>query len=185
MKKKISKIISKLVMAAVGIVLIIKPGEALTGIIRFLGVALLLIGLFGIISFIASPSKGIIAGFFLVLSVLAALAALIPLFKPSLIVAIFPFVIGITLAINGIADSIEAVSLRSITGVWIIPLVLSLLAIVGGCVIAFYPFATMDLLVRIVGAILVYNAVVGLFMAVTYKPPVRSDGVIDITEANS
>ena len=184
MKGKLSKIISKLVMAAVGIVLILKPGEALTGIIRFLGIALLLIGLFGIISFIASPVKGIVAGIFLILSILAVLLSLIPLLNPAFIVAIFPFVIGIALAINGGVDFVEALSLRRTNGVWFVPLVLSLLAVAGGCVIAFNPFGTADLLVRVVGIVLVYNAVVGLFLAVTYKPTVNANGVIDITDNN-
>lgn len=184
MKNKVSKIVSKILMAAVGVVLIAYPGTALVTLIRFLGAAIALIGIFGIISYIAAPYKGVIATLLCIVSTIALLASIIPIAKPSIIVAIFPLIIGIAIAIHGISNVFEAIALKAALGIWFVPMVLSLLTVAAGCVIAFYPFSTMDFLVRTVGVILVYNAVVGLFMAVTYKPKVGANGVIDITENN-
>lgn len=181
---KLTKILAKLILAAVGVVLIVSPGSTLTIIVRVLGGALMLIGLIGVISFVASPYKGVLATFLFVLSSIAILLSLVPLINPGFVISFFPFVIGIGLAVKGIADMVEAFSLKRTLGVWFVPLLLSLLTVAAGCVIAFYPFGTMELLVKIVGAVCVYNAIVGLFMAIMYKPPVEINGVIDITEDN-
>ena len=140
--------------------------------------------MFGIVSFIFAPHKGFIVTGLFILSMIAVLLSIIPIAKPEIIIAIFPFIIGIAIAINGIANAFEAIALKAATGIWFVPLVMSFLATAAGCVIAFYPFSTMDFLVRVVGIILVYSAVVGLFTAVTYKPPVVKNGVIDITDRN-
>ena len=182
---KITKIFSKLVMAAVGVFLIAYPGSMLEIIVRFLGAALLVIALIGVISYIASPAKGLIATVLLVLSIIGILVSIIPLAKPALLIGFFPFVIGIGLAVKGVADVIEAFSLKRTLNFWAVPMILSILTIAAGCVLAFYPFETMDILVRIAGGVCIYNAVVGLFMAFVYKPPVVVNGVIDITDSNS
>ena len=184
MKSKVSKIVSKVLMAAVGVMLIANPGTALESLIRFLGAALLLIGLFGIITYILSPLKGFISTVLFVFAVIASLLSLIPIIDPSVIIAIFPIIIGIALAINGITNTVEAFALKGVVGLWIVPLILSLLTVAAGCAIAFYPFKTMNLLVRVVGIIMVYSSVVGLYMAISYKPKVMSNGVIDITNSN-
>ena len=188
MKTKLSKMLSKLVMAALGVVLIMYPATALQSLIRFIGIAIAVIGVFGILSFFASPYKGFIATAIFVGAIIAVLLSIIPIAKPEIIVAIFPLIIGITIALNGIAGAFEAIALKPIMGVWFVPLLLSLLAAAAGLFIAFYPFKTMDFLVRIVGIILVYSAVVGLFIAVTYKPPVKKTTkkgeVVDITDIN-
>ena len=189
MKTKLSKIMSRLVMAALGVLLIANPSTALQSLIRFIGIAIAVIGVFGIISYIAAPYRGFIATAIFAGSIIAVLLSIIPIAKPAVIVAIFPLIIGISIAVNGIVGAFEAVSLRPALGYWFVPLLLSLLAAAAGLVIAFYPFSTMDLLVRIVGVILVYSAVVGLFMTVTYKPPVnkrppKKGDVVDITDIN-
>lgn len=184
MKSKLSKIFSKIIMAAVGIILLIQPGAALVSLIQFLGIALLIIGGFGVISYIFSQRKGVISTLLFIGSIILALAALIPTFKPAMLVAIFPFVVGIVIAFNGLAGVFEAISMRTFSRIWGVPLLLSVLTVAAGCVIAFYPFETVELLVRIVGGVLIYHAVVGLFMAVTYKPIVEPDGTINITDMN-
>lgn len=184
MKSKLSKILSKLVMAAIGILLLIQPGAALVSIIRFIGASLLIVGCFGVISYIFSPSKGVISTLLFIGSIILALAALIPTFKPALLVAIFPFVIGIVIALNGLAGVFEAISMRAFSRIWGVPLFLSVLTVAAGCVIAFYPFETVELLVRIVGGVLIYHAIVGLFMAATYKPVIEPDGTVNITDMN-
>ena len=192
MKTKVSKTISKLVMAAIGVVLIAYPETALQTLIRFIGVAIALVGLFGIISYIAAPYKGVIATILFIGAIIALLASIIPIAKPGIIVAIFPLIIGIVIAINGIANAFEAIALKPVLGVWFLPFVMALLAAAAGCVIAFYPFKTMDFLVRLVGAILVYSAVVGLFVAVTYKPSKlpksgkagKNGEIVDISDIN-
>ena len=181
---RFAKIIAKLAMIAVGIVFIVYPGTALTIVVRILGAVLMLIGFIGVISFVSSPYKGVLATFLFVLSCLAILLAFIPLLNPPFIIAFFPFVIGLALAIKGIADIVESITLRKVLGIWFVPLSLSILTVVAGCVIAFYPFHTMDLLVRIVGVICVYNALVGLFMVLSYRPKVGANGVVDITDSN-
>ena len=184
MKSKASKIISKIVMAVIGVVLIAFPGTALVSLIRFIGIAILLIGLFGIINFIVSPVKGVITSLLFGGAVILALLSLLPIIKPELIIAIFPIAVGIVILVNGIGNVFEAISMKAMLKGWFVPLILSLLTVVAGCLIIANPFATTDMLVRVVGIILVYNAVVGLYLAVTYKAPREVNGVIDITDMN-
>ncbi len=184
MKSKASKIISKVVLAAVGVLLVLHPTSALEGLIRFLGIAILLIGLFGIISYVASPVKGIISTLLFILSIIVTLLAIIPVASPSIIVAIFPIAVGIAIAISGIGNFIEAISLKRILGVWFVPMLLSILTIAAGFVIMTNPFSTTELLVRVIGTVLIFTAVVGMFNAVSYKPQIKSNGVVDISNMN-
>ncbi|MBQ1389076.1 MAG: DUF308 domain-containing protein [Clostridia bacterium] len=184
MKSKASKIISKVVLAAVGVLLVLNPNSTLEGLIRFLGIALLLIGVFGIISYAASPIKGIISTILFVLAIVVSLLALVPVINPSAIVAIFPIVVGIAIAVSGIGNLIEAISLKNAVGAWFVPLVLSLLTIAAGFVIMTNPFSTTALLLRVVGVVLIFTSIVGLFNALSYKPQVMQNGVVDISNMN-
>lgn len=184
MKSKVSKIISKVIMAAIGIILIIYPGTALEKLIQFIGIAALLVGLSGVLSYLFSANKGLISTLLFAGAVILILASVIPIARPSLIIAIFPLVIGLVIAFHGLGNAFEAINSRPFVSRWYIPLILSVLAVIAGCIIAFYPFAAIDFVVRIVGIVVVYNAVVGLYMAVTYRPHADENGVIDITDIN-
>ncbi len=185
MKNKMSKIISKIIMAAIGLILILWPGTTLEAIVKIFGIALLVVGITGVLGYVISPFKKGLAKLWFAGAIIIILLSLIPVTRPDLIVAIFPLVVGIGIAITGIGNVIEAISIKSFSGAWIVPLLMSLLTVAAGCIIAFYPFRTMDLLVRIVGAVILYNAIVGLFMAFKYNPKVNPNGSIDITDINS
>ena len=67
---------------------------------------------------------------------------------------------------QGVDNLLTALSIRSAGGAgWGVMLALSALAILSGLFICSNPFGVQRTLLRVIGAVLVYNGVVGLFGA--------------------
>lgn len=162
-KSKLASILIAVIMIAVGVILFARPGETLTTVLRIFGAALLVVGGIGIISLIvrkdqkASPVEFLIPG-------LEAVAGLIILAAPQIVVTPFPIVIGAIIALYGLSDVYDAFRRRKNGEPWQTPLILSVITVVLGLLVLFHPFGTMTVLVRIIGAVLVYQGAIELYL---------------------
>ena len=96
----------------------------------------------------------------------AIVAGLVVLIKPGWVIAVFPMVAGVFVAFNGILNTLHALQTRRAgSRGWQILLVLSLLSIVVGILLFANPFAYMSTLVILLGAVLIYNGILGIIAA--------------------
>ena len=161
-KSKINTIVSMLVMIAVGAFLLIRPGDTLTTAVRIFGIALLVIGAVGIASQLLKKDERNVIG--LIISAAEAIAGVI-IASPAFVVSLFPIVVGVIVALYGLSDLITALNMKKEDiGAWKLALILSTITIILGVILFMNPFQTMTTLVRIIGVVLVYKGITGLFI---------------------
>lgn len=153
-------LISGVFLIIVGLVLLFFPEETTRMIAYIAAVLLLVMGVSQIIGYLRSdPGMGrhnssLVAGIFLVI------AGLIVYFRAEAVISIIPIILGIIIAISGVAKLQQAVDLaRMKVSRWSTVLAVSLLNIILGVVIFFNPFSTVMTLLRFVGIGLVYSGV--------------------------
>ena len=161
-KSKINTIVSMFVMIAVGAFLLIRPGDTLTTAVRIFGIALLVIGAVGVASQLLKKDDRSVIG--LIISAAEAIAGVI-IASPAFVVSLFPIVVGVIVALYGLSDLITALNMKKEDiGAWKLALILSTITIILGVILFMNPFQTMTTLVRIIGVVLVYKGITGLFI---------------------
>lgn len=162
-KSKINAIVSTIIIIAVGVFLLIRPGETLTTAVRLFGIALLVLGAMGVVSqLIKRDDRSVIS---LIISVVEAVIGIIIIASPAFVVSLFPIIVGIIIALYGLSDLLAALNMKKADiGSWKIALILSVITIILGIVLFVNPFKTMSTLVRIIGVVLVYKGITGLFI---------------------
>ena len=164
---KLLHIFEMVVLTALGFWLILHPYQSLKTAVRLLGVALLVSGGLAIGFFAFSKQKSDLRTVgILILGSVAAVLGLVVLIKPGWVIAVFPMAAGIFVAFNGILNTLHALQTRKAgSRGWQILLVLSLLSIVVGILLFANPFAYMSTLVILLGAVLIYNGILGILAA--------------------
>ena len=153
-----NKIVSCIVLLALGILLLIAPGETLARSVRLVGIILLAGAVIGLLIYFLSKNAER-SPLVLFESIIAAAIAIFFIAAPGVITGILPLMFGIVLLLNALLDLITA--LRLPRGK-VLAVLLSMLAIVAAVVIICNPNALADLITRIIGAAFIYSAVVGL-----------------------
>ncbi len=151
-------LVSGIFLIIVGLILLFFP-EGTTRLIAYItAVLLLVLGIAQIIGYLRSePGMGrhqssLAAGIMLVI------AGLIVYFRAEAVISIIPVIMGIIIAISGVAKLQQAVDLaRMKVSRWSTVLVIALLNIVLGVIIIFDPFSTAMTLLRFVGIGLIYS----------------------------
>ena len=94
------------------------------------------------------------------------LAGIVILAAPSFVLKAFPFIAGLIILVLGIVDVVRAVQvlLETVDG-WKTSVALAALTVIVGIIIMINPFGSMKLLVRVIGAILIYHAVTGILVS--------------------
>ena len=166
-KSKLGGILSMAVMILAGLVLLFKPGEALETAGRIIGIALLVYGIISIVGYLVLKSGNEQSAGELIWGIVAAVAGIIIMIGPKFLIDIFPMVMGVLIAASGVRNLIRAISVKRAGGSgWGTLILLSIITVLLGVLVFFNPFKTMTVLVRIIGAILLYNGIVGLIAAI-------------------
>ncbi len=160
---KLSKILSLIVVALVGLFLVIYPGDTLNIVVGVFGGALLLIGVVGIVSYFMHKNNRNL--FDLVVAIVEAIIGLIVITNIGFVISLFPIFAGVIIALQGVLYLISTLRMKSNNNdSWKLGVVLSLIMIAFGVLVFANPFATQATLVRLAGVALIYNAVSGLII---------------------
>lgn len=162
-RSKMNAIVSMIIMIAVGVFLLIRPGDTLTTAVRIIGIALLVLGAVGIASqLVKKDDRSVIS---LIISAVEAVIGIIIIASPAFVVSLFPIIVGVIIALYGLSDLLAALNMKKAdNGGWKLALILSVITIILGIVLFANPFKTMSTLVRIIGVVLVYKGVTGLII---------------------
>ena len=161
---KNSSVLSLVIMLLAGFFFLIFPGGSILLAVRILGIVLILAG---VISAAGEISKKVDKSDIKLLCCVAEIiAGIVILAAPSFVLKAFPFIAGLIILVLGIVDVVRAVQvlLETVDG-WKTSVALAALTVIVGIIIMINPFGSMKLLVRVIGAILIYHAVTGILVS--------------------
>ena len=165
LKSKFTNILKLIIIVALGLVLIFYPGQTLDTAVKALGIVIIVAGVVAFISSLTQKDKNAYVMFQLIGAIIGIVAGIIVLTNRGLVISIFPVLTGVGIAIYGAFGIAQAMTFRRFyTTGWQVPILFSFITVGVGVLIAANPFSTMNTIVRIVGIVLVYNGVVGIYM---------------------
>lgn len=170
MKRKITSSLIYFVLAVVGILLFVKPMSSLVLAIRVLGVAFLLTGVAAIVMYFFKENRAGFDSFQCVGGGVFVIIALVLLTNPGFVISIFPILTGIIVAIYGVLLTSQTLNYKKqeVKG-WEVSLGLSIITICIGIIIFINPYRSAAIALRLVGAVMVYSGVSGIWFSVTQK----------------
>ena len=154
-----------ILLIVLGAILVIKPGAMMTSFVRLVGTAGLAYGLY---SLFISKKRAVWSTLDTGAAILLALAGLFLLISPQTIINILPTAGGIMIILTGAYNTLKALDARQykVDKSWQMSLLLAAVTVVLGIVILTHRFGTMELLVRILGGVLIYNGLSSLWMLI-------------------
>ena len=170
MNSKLTQILYLIILIVLGAVLVIYPGDTLTIGVKVLGAGLLISAIVAIVSLLIRKDQIEMAVFPWVGAVVTAIAGLVVLLNPELVISVFPIIAGAGILLYGASGLFKAMNYRKGGfGGWKMALVFALITILFGILIVANPFKTATIIVRLIGIILMYNSVSGIWFRIAFK----------------
>jgi len=95
------------------------------------------------------------------------IAGIIILSSPAFVISLYPIIIGIIVVLYGLSDVLSAIQMKRLgITAWKPSIILAAISVILGIVILCNPFGTVSALVRIIGIVLIYKAITGMFILV-------------------
>lgn len=152
-------LISAIVFAVLGVLLIAAPGKMLRYTAFIIGGVCIACGVYAIISYIVNKASS----FVLTLGIISTITGIVICAAYRQIVSVIIFILGIILLAGGVVDLVNSVYVAvSRRRSWILTVILSVASIVLGIISITNPFDTQEKIVQFVGAGLVVFAVVDI-----------------------
>lgn len=164
---KASMFVMQLVYLALGLALVFAPDMSARVLCYACGAALLAVGLLAVWRFAAARQERLLfAWFSLVYGVLFTVLGIFLLVQPDTVLTVLPAVFGVFVLLDSLGRIQNALELRRAGLVrWWGLLFFALLSVVLGVLILINPFAALTTTVRVIGAVLLIESVLGLACA--------------------
>ena len=164
---KASMFVMQLVYLALGPALVFAPDMSARVLCYACGAALLAVGLLAVWRFAAARQERLLfAWFSLVYGVLFTVLGIFLLVQPDTVLTVLPAVFGVFVLLDSLGRIQNALELRRAGLVrWWGMLFFALLSVVLGVLILINPFAALTTTVRVIGAVLLIESVLGLACA--------------------
>ena len=154
-----TSIITSLVLAIIGMVMIYNPQTTMQFISTVLGVFFIVIGVIKLINYFVAKGNSSIFSNDIALGIISILIGLVVIVYSSTIENLFRIMIGIWIIYSGFTRLTLSFKLKNVNErIWAFVLILSILMVIGGIYVTFYPGALMIT----VGIILLIYAVMDL-----------------------
>ena len=164
---KASMFVMQLVYLALGLALVFAPDMSARVLCYAFGAALAVVGLLAVWRFAAARQERLLfAWFSLVYGVLFTVLGIFLLVQPDTVLTVLPAVFGVFVLLDSLGRIQNALELRRAGLVrWWGMLFFALLSVVLGVLILINPFAALTTTVRVIGAVLLIESVLGLACA--------------------
>ena len=164
---KASMFVMQLVYLALGLALVFAPDMSARVLCYACGAALAVVGLLAVWRFAAARQERLLfAWFSLVYGVLFTVLGIFLLVQPDTVLTVLPAVFGVFVLLDSLGRIQNALELRRAGLVrWWGMLFFALLSVVLGVLILINPFAALTTTVRVIGAMLLIESVLGLACA--------------------
>jgi len=159
-------LITIIVTAVLGVFLIAKPNEMIAYTSLIIGAAVILSGVFAIISYLVKKDTKLP----LVMGVIAVISGIIICCAYRQIVSVMIFILGIILLVGGILDLVNSIDVaRRHYRSWLFTVILSAASIVLGIISIVNPFEAQSKIVQLIGAGFIIFAVLELVTYIQVK----------------
>ena len=165
-----SSIITSVLLATLGVLLIIESETTVISISYILGSVLVLFGTIGIIDYIRKLKTELKSELDLLYATVTIILGVLIILHPKAIASIIPFVLGLIIIINSSTKLNYAFQLKSQDNqLWKSTLVVSIFTTLCGLLLMFNPFTGAVLLTRIVGVIILVYALLDIISSLIIR----------------
>ncbi|MGN1203272.1 MAG: HdeD family acid-resistance protein [Eubacterium sp.] len=169
-KLKNLSIITIVAGISIGIILLIKPDEAVKLVSILCGATVILLGAGAWISYFTKWKSTLLA----LLGTLAIIAGIILCVKYESIISVVLFLFGIFVLVSGVVDFVSAIDARrNDLKSWIVSLIMSIATIILGIIVVVNPFDSMLVLTRLLGISLIVYAIMDLISFIQIKKIIK------------
>lgn len=159
-KLKTNVVISAALCILLGIVLVVWPGLSMQIVCTAIGAVLLIGGGVRLAAYFTAKDGSVYSQMNLIMGIILAVVGIWILLQPDKVLAIIPIIVGIVIALHGVNNLQQAITLcKEQYDKWWVALILGLLTVGFGALLIFKPFAALDTAVRLIGVFLIYDGV--------------------------
>ncbi len=159
-KLKTNVVISAVLCIALGAVLFAWPDLSMQIVCTAIGAVLLIGGGVRLAAYFAQRDGSVYAQLNLIMGIILAVVGIWILLQPDKVLAIIPIIVGIVIALHGINNLQQAVTLcKERYDKWWVALILGLLTVGLGVLLVCRPFEALDVAVKMIGIFLIYDGI--------------------------
>ena len=137
-----------------------------------------------VVSYLRSETKGFFAKLGLIFGSILVVVGGFLVLRPLGLIAIIPIIFGILFIYHGLANMRQALELRQYKDKgWWLPVLIAATTIILGVFIINNPFKTMDVVMRIIGACLVYDGLANTMLVGRFVKSIRNFRKLEEAEA--
>lgn len=164
-KVKANVIVSSLLCALLGVVLVVWPGMSMQIVCIAVGVVLVLTGIIRIADFLLIRDGSLYAQTNLIFGIVFAVVGVWIALQPEKVLAIIPIIVGIVIVLHGVHNLQQTVTLfKGHYDKWWVALILGLLTTGFGVLLICRPFAALDTAVMLIGCFLIYDGLSNIWI---------------------
>ena len=153
-----------------GLIMLLNPKFICDAVNYIVGVLILLYGVIYIVKFLSKNDFNNLSKFNLLAGLLCIVFGVYILLNPTVLLSIIPFAAGMLILLDGFGKLKSALDLKKIGYIkWWVSLIFSLLFIGLGIYMVFQSFKVTELVVRIIGGVLIVDALSDIWTYFCYK----------------
>lgn len=153
-----------------GLIMLLNPKFVCDAVNYIVGILILLYGVIYIVKFLGKNDFNNLSKFNLLAGLLCIVFGVYILLNPTLLLSIIPFAAGMLILLDGFGKLKSALDLKKIGYIkWWVSLIFSLLFIGLGVYMIFQSFKVTELVVRIIGGVLIVDALSDIWTYFCYK----------------
>lgn len=157
-KVKANTILSSLLCAALGLVLVIWPDISMQIVCIAIGAVLILCGVIRLFGFFHNHDGSVYTQGNLVMGIVLVVVGIWIVATPGKVLAIIPIIVGILIVIHGVNNIQQTITLcKGKYSMWWLALIMAILTIGFGVLLITRPFAALDTVVMLIGIFLIYD----------------------------
>lgn len=150
--------INAVIMVILGIVLVIWPHILGVMLCYLLGGALIVMGLFQLISFLRGERLGFYNKFVMMMGIVLVLLGIWICAQPRIVLSIIPVVVGIIVLIHGLMDIQYTLDIKKAgSEKWWIALIAAALTLIVGLLLVLNPFTAYEITMVLLGVAMLYD----------------------------
>lgn len=150
--------VNAVIMVLLGLVLVIWPHILGVLLCYLLGGALIVMGVFQLISFLRGERLGFYNKFVMMMGIVLVLLGIWICTQPHIVLSIIPVVVGIIVLIHGLMDIQYTLDIKKAGSTkWWIALIAAILTLVVGLLLVFNPFTVYEITMVLLGIAMLYD----------------------------
>ena len=181
---KVNILSSAILCVLLGIVLVAYPNTSLTFVCRAVGAIVMVTGLGFVFGYLKSGKSAWYGKIELVFGTILAIVGGFLVLRPLGLISIIPIIFGILFIYHGLANMRQAFELRQYKDRgWWFPVLVAATTIILGIFIMNNPIQTIDVVMRIIGACLIYDGLMNTMLVGRFVKSIRNFRKLEEAEA--